>query len=167
MSHSFCGHEAIRPFQAFLTWAAGPSTNDVDSTTSDADPPSLVPMIPMQVSSSGWHIAKHAPFPQTSLQFLINKHSCRDIVTAVAMYLHHNISTCEVTPTNADLVDVYKHISMSLPSPQRLTEDTQQDVIWATPSIPSSQTKPGEPEHFDTVLVHDSPDAEDIGLTGV
>ena len=160
-------HEAIQSFQVFLTWAAGPSTNDVDTTPSDPDSLSPIPAISMHVASSGWQIARHAPFPQVPLQFLIDKHGCYDIVTAVATYLHQNIPTCEVTPTNADLVDVYKRISMSLPSPQQLTEDTQQDVIRATPSIPSSQTKPGEPEHFDTVLVHDSPDAEDIGLTGV
>ena len=84
----------------------------------------------------------------------------------MATYLRQNIPTCEVTPTNADLVDVYKHISMNLPSPQWLTEDTQQDLICAMPSIPSSKMKLGEPDRFDTVLVHDSPDAEDIGLTG-
>ena len=50
------------------------------------------------------------------------------------------------------------------PLPQQLTDETQKDSIHATPFW--HKCNQVIPQHFDTALVHDALEAEDIGLKG-
>ncbi|KAF8495591.1 hypothetical protein JB92DRAFT_2834758 [Gautieria morchelliformis] len=166
--------EAIHKFTAFLTWtnATHPVINrsydedgdsSTESETSSMDEPvELISHTP----STHWHIAKQAPMPGTSLQDLIEKHGAMDIVAALAMYLCQYVPNCQITPSTFDCVDVYTRLYIDLQSPQCLNDDIQKDIIRACPASHSPRKKCLVPALFDTALIHDTWDAEEIGLKG-
>ncbi|KAF8467074.1 hypothetical protein JB92DRAFT_3135695 [Gautieria morchelliformis] len=81
-------------------------------------------------------------------------------------YLNAHVPKGCVTASVYDFVDVYKQIIIDLPSPQRLTDETQHNTIGATPGHPNPGQKKSEPDHFDCVLVHEDGMAEDVGIKG-
>jgi hypothetical protein len=101
---------------------------------------------PPLLNRSNWHIARNVAFPKVLLQLLIDKHGTVDIVLAVTNYLHKWVPLCQVTPSAADFIDIYKQITIDVLSPQRLTDNTQTDVIWAIPTTHSTNKKHAEPD---------------------
>ncbi|KAF8497984.1 hypothetical protein JB92DRAFT_2834352 [Gautieria morchelliformis] len=104
--------------------------------------------------------------PGTSLQDLIENHGAMDIVAALGMYLRQYVPHCQITPSKFDRVDIYTRLYIDLQSPQRLDDGIQKDIIRACPASHSPRKKSLVPAHFDTALIHDTRDAEDIGLKG-
>ena len=164
--------EAIHSFNTFLAWTANQSdeTPSKPMTTLGSHLGASLDetMNGIQPSSppSRWHIARDPAFPKMALQVLIDTHGAVDIVSMLTDYLNKHVLHCQIMPTASDLVDVYKRISMEIPSPQGLSDHTQKDIIRAVPTTQSPKKQHPEPCHFDPVLVHDSADAEDIGLEG-
>ena len=160
--------EAIQSFNTFLAWTANQPGEPMTAlgTHLDASPVEVRQEIPPLTPQLRWHIAREPAFPRTALQTLIDKHGAIDIVATLTDYIHKHVPHCQVTPTSSDLVDVYKRITMDIPSPQGLSEHTQKDIIRAVPTTASPNKRRPEACHFDPVLVHDSADAEDIGLEG-
>ncbi|KAF8530855.1 hypothetical protein JB92DRAFT_2804267 [Gautieria morchelliformis] len=140
--------DAIHKFTGFLVWTH--AIPDSESNSNEADPP----------------IAKRAPWPKTPVRTLIKIHGAVDFVPALQAYLNEYVPKCCVTASVYDFVDVYKQITIELPSPQRLTDETQRDTIRATPGHPNPGRKNPEPDHFDCVLVHEDGLAEDVGIKG-
>ncbi|KAF8517451.1 hypothetical protein JB92DRAFT_3113473 [Gautieria morchelliformis] len=166
-------HEAIDAFKSFLAWTTDHRTDtstysDSDSQMSDdisdneSDRPADIAIPLLSSHSTKWQLAKEPPYPHVSLQFLQDKHGAVDIVPALTTYLATKVPGSRVTPSNYDLVDVYAKISRFLLSPQRLTDETQKDSIRATPF--RHERKQVILQHFDTALVHDDLEAEDVGL---
>ena len=87
-----------------------------------------------------------------------------DIVPALTTYLVTKVPGWQVTPSNYNLINVYAKILRFLLSPQWLTDETQKDRFHATPFW--HKCNQVIPQHFDTALVHDALEAEDIGLKG-
>ncbi|KAF8526818.1 hypothetical protein JB92DRAFT_3108051 [Gautieria morchelliformis] len=166
--------ESIHKFTAFLAWtnATRPVINRSDDEDSDSSTESETsgmeePVEPIScVPGTHWHIAKQAPMPGTSLQDLIENHGAMDIVAALGMYLRQYVPHCQITPSKFDRIDVYTRLYIDLQSPQRLDDDIQKDIIQACPASHSPRKKSLVPAHFDTALIHDTRDAEDIGLKG-
>ncbi|KAF8486519.1 hypothetical protein JB92DRAFT_3258522, partial [Gautieria morchelliformis] len=168
-------HEAIDAFKSFLAWTTDHRTDtstysDSDSQMSDdisdneSDRAADIAIPLLSSHSTKWQLAKEPPYPHVSLQFLKDKHGAVDIVPALTTYLATKVPGSRVTPSNYDLVDVYAKISRFLLSPQRLTDETQKDSVRATPF--RHERKQVIPQHFDTALVHDDLEAEDVGLKG-
>ncbi|KAF8511547.1 hypothetical protein JB92DRAFT_2813160 [Gautieria morchelliformis] len=166
-------HEAIDAFKSFLAWTTDHRTDtstysDSDSQMSDdisdneSDRPADIAIPLLSSHSTKWKLAKEPPYPHVSLQFLKDKHGAVDIVPALTTYLATKVPGSRVTRSNYDLVDVYAKISRFLLSPQQLTDETQKDSVRATPF--QHERKQVIPQHFDTALVHDDLEAEDIGL---
>ncbi|KIJ50250.1 hypothetical protein M422DRAFT_245497 [Sphaerobolus stellatus SS14] len=171
--------EYIHSFASYLSWLEDVAEGVPEPIEDEnEDPLSLPPELPATKASedeteaieaeSGltWRIAKKIPLPHTPVQYLIKEHGAADIVPALTKYLQENVPQCRVTPTEHDQYDVYKKITADIPSIQRLTNETIRDVIRATPAVNAKGRKKGEPAHFDCLLVHDKPDAEDVGLQG-
>ncbi|HEV7737215.1 MAG TPA: hypothetical protein VGO47_07590 [Chlamydiales bacterium] len=169
--------EAISRFTLFLHWTEAITTNAADNSVENEDmqlfagqQPATecnedVELIPTK-SKVTWQIAKKPHYPNISIQDLIMKHGAIDIIPALTMYLQSHVPQCHVTPTEYDEYDVYKHIVANIPLIQQLDETTYRDIIRAFPGTNPQDHKKADPAYFSSVLVHESPDAEDIGLKG-
>ena len=60
--------------------------------------------------------------------------------------------------------DLYKCVTFSLESIQQIDDMKLTDVVRATPFVPRQGQTPATPAHFDTVLIHYTPDAQDTGV---
>ncbi|KAF8522866.1 hypothetical protein JB92DRAFT_3094189 [Gautieria morchelliformis] len=163
--------DAIHKFTGFLVWTH--AIPDSESNSNEADPPlhdqervDRVHTTMMATRAPTWSIAKRAPWPKTPVRTLIKIHGAVDFVRALQAYLNDYVPKCCVTASVYDFMDIYKQITIDLPSPQRLTDETQLDTIRATPGHPNPGRKNPEPDHFDCVLVHEDGLAEDAGIKG-
>ncbi|KAF8499406.1 hypothetical protein JB92DRAFT_3099295 [Gautieria morchelliformis] len=160
--------DAIHKFTAFLIWTDAIPDSQSDSNKADEvqEPVEQVPAATVAAGAPTWSIAKRAPWPKTAVRTLINNHGAVDFVPALQAYLNAHVPKGCVTASVYDFVDVYKQIIIDIPSPQRLTDETQRDTIRATPGHPNPGRKKSEPDHFDCVLVHEDGVAEDVGIKG-
>jgi len=176
--------EAIHYFNSFLIWrnVVGEDEDDRNEEAEaegGAEMASTTSMQPVNdekeseetevIQGQGtltWRIPKKPSFPRTSVTRLIEDFGAIDIIPALIKYLETNVPACRVKPNEYDQFDVFKRIKADLPSMQRLDDGTFRDIVRAVPKVPAKGRKPAEPAHFDCVLVHDSPDAEDVGLNG-
>ncbi|KIJ55985.1 hypothetical protein M422DRAFT_150938 [Sphaerobolus stellatus SS14] len=173
--------EYIHSFTTYLEWREGISS-EVWEVNEDqevvADPESLAPQLKaLQLSDKEtesitsqygltWHITKKPSSPNTAVETLITDYGAVDIIPELTKYLDDNVPECRITPTQYDQYDVYNKIIAEIPAVQQLTNERLRDVIRVSPGVPSKGRKKAEPAHFDCVLVHARPDAEDVGLHG-
>ncbi|KAF8515663.1 hypothetical protein JB92DRAFT_3088385 [Gautieria morchelliformis] len=160
--------DAIHKFTAFLIWTDAIPDSQSNSNKADEvqEPVEQVPAATVAAGAPTWSITKHAPWPKTAVRTLINNHGAVDFVPALQAYLNAHVPKGCVTASVYDFVDVYKQIIIDIPSPQRLTDETQRNTIRATPGHPNPGWKKSEPDHFDCVLVHEDGVAEDVGIKG-
>ncbi|KAF8516269.1 hypothetical protein JB92DRAFT_3114317 [Gautieria morchelliformis] len=165
-------HDPILKFTAFLIWTHAITNSQSDSNKVDEplhvqEPVEQVQATMVAAGASTWSITKCAPWPKKPVRTLIKNHEAVDFVPAPQAYLNAYDPKGCVTASVYDFVDIYKQINIDLPSPQRLTDETQRNTIRATPGHPNPGQKKSEPDHFDCVLVHKDGLAEDVGIKGV
>ncbi|KAF8513875.1 hypothetical protein JB92DRAFT_3083116 [Gautieria morchelliformis] len=145
--------EAVDAFKDFFAWTTEHPTDTSTYANSDlqmsdglsdheSDWPANIAVPLLSPHSTQWKLTKEPPYPNVSLESLKDMYGAVDIVLGLTTYL----------------------ISRSLLSPQRLTNQMQKDTIHATPF--RHEHRQAIPQHFDTALVHDDLEAEDIGLKG-
>ncbi|KAF8495829.1 hypothetical protein JB92DRAFT_3099803 [Gautieria morchelliformis] len=123
--------DAIHKFMGFLVW-----THAIPDRPSGSSP-----------NHHDGHRSTHLEYCQactmaeTPVQTLIKIHGAVDFVPALQAYLNEYVPKCCVTALVYDFVDVYKQITIEIPSPQRLTDETQRDMIRATPGHRILDTK--------------------------
>ncbi|KAF8513879.1 hypothetical protein JB92DRAFT_3116025 [Gautieria morchelliformis] len=143
--------EAVDAFKDFFAWTTEHPTDTSTYANSDlqmsdglsdheSDWPANIAVPLLSPHSTQWKLTKEPPYPNVSLESLKDMYGAVDIVLGLTTYL----------------------ISRSLLSPQRLTNQMQKDTIHATPF--RHEHRQAIPQHFDTALVHDDLEAEDIGL---
>ncbi|KAF8479966.1 hypothetical protein JB92DRAFT_3133291 [Gautieria morchelliformis] len=146
-------HEAVDAFKHFL------------ACDHESDRPADIAVPLLSPHSTKWQLTNEPPYPNVSLEFLKDKYGAVNIVLALTTYLVTKVPGCHVTPSNYDLVNVYAQILRSRLSPQCLTDETQKDSICATPFW--HECTQAIPQHFDTALVHDDLEAQDVGLKAI
>jgi hypothetical protein len=173
--------EKLHRFASFLTWreaiekkaaedakdnTAAPKEQEIRNERGDAKAQHQEENDQEMEGSGLWQLAKEPQCPKVSLNSLVDTHQTIDIVNELTTYLKTNVPACRVQPSDHDFVDVYTRMSTIQPSPQGLSDDSRRDVVRASPAKPETGKKKAEIAHFDTVLVHEGTNAENIGLEG-
>lgn len=113
-----------------------------------------------------YHLAKHPGFPNTSLTTLTTQFHAPDFLSAITIFLSAIHKPEHVLLTEDTRFDLYKRVTFSLPSIQQIDDAQITDVVHAMPFVPCQGRTPATPAHFDMVLVHYIPDAQDTGVKG-
>jgi len=181
MIHYLTLQEAIHHFTNFLLWTrvidevakdegAGGAEEEEQENTSIAllvEENKSEEMVTIQTNSRlTWCIPKKPSYPHTAVTCLVEYFGAVNIIPALIKYLEKNVPSCRITLNEYGQFDVYKQIKADLPLLQGLSDKTQQDLICTSPQNLVKGQKPAEPVHFDCALVHNSPEAEDVGLKG-
>lgn len=95
-------------------------------------------------------------------QEILNKnHRAVDFLPALTNHICNKYPLGDVQPTQTDCFHVYKHMTILIKPLNGIEMNEHQDVIWATPNF-----EDGEKSWFDTVLIHEDEQAEQIGIEG-
>ncbi|KAG1821369.1 hypothetical protein EV424DRAFT_1472331 [Suillus variegatus] len=145
--------ESIAIQEAYLRWWALQQPADSDSVTLDSDLNGPAPtaanfiILPHQAqhftmltASRGYFVPRRCPFPNSTIQRLLDEHSASLFIPALEDFLHNHL-------TPQDQIDVYKYLKVLSPARPHIN-------IAKSPVIPLKDARKGPaPAHFDTVLV--------------
>ena len=102
-----------------------------------------------------------------SLDSLASQFHAVDFLPTLEAFIKHFIPHTKAKLTSHSRFDAFKRVTFKLSSLQQFEEIKHKDVIRATPYVPPQEQKAAVPEHFDTVLVHYTTDAEETSVEGV
>ncbi|KAH9979616.1 hypothetical protein BJV74DRAFT_879411 [Russula compacta] len=153
--------EAVDHHTAYLDWI---STNGSDSDDSDVENEPIFSSHPKRTSAlfvpsgfmSGhaYHLPKTCPLPSTPVSHLISAFGATTFVSAFQAFLTKHIPSSRIKASPYDRFNVYKFITVLLPSVPYISDQKRLNKLWASCVIPSwSPQKPETPAHFDTALI--------------
>jgi hypothetical protein len=189
MVHWLRRQEALDSFTAYLEWvipeyeAQDLEVEEDEEDEEDEESNKVVPepisgvqedaedRIPEDATQWGGltihKLAKHIPLPATPVPTLQEKYGTVDFVPCLQVD-ERELPQCEITPSDVDLVDVFKHVKLSYKTLQGFGDPHELDTIRATPLVPPlREGRPTTPAYFDTALVDMQGDAGPFGMEGI
>lgn len=164
--------EKIFAFSAYLRWRES-QTHTLDRGEAEVtliDTARLAgPDAPDEEMNVGrtYHLAKHPGYPHTPLSTLATHFHAHDFLPALSTFLILGGRSATARLLNEQTrFDLYKRVTFSLQTIQQIDNKVTLDVVRATPFVPRRGRTPATPAHFDTVLIHYSPDAQETGVKG-
>ncbi|KAF8580306.1 hypothetical protein K439DRAFT_1619902 [Ramaria rubella] len=117
----------------------------------------------------GWTyaLAKHPPYPCVLVSTLIQDFHTVNFLPAMTAFLKHTHSQCTFPLNEHSCFNVDKRVTFQLRSIQQIEATMTKDVVRASRGVPRRGRITKPPPHFDTVLVHYTPDAQETGANGV
>jgi hypothetical protein len=166
--------EKLHTFATFLHWRASKThqleeeETEEETMAASTGPATTHDNVDSEDVDIGrtYHLAKHPAFPNTPLSILATEFHVPDFLPAVVAFMKRTPSRGQAVLTEHTRFDVYKRVTFSLQSIQRIEARDTKDVVRATPYVPRRGQAPAIPAHFDTVLVHFTPDAQETGVKG-
>ncbi|OBZ68084.1 hypothetical protein A0H81_11960 [Grifola frondosa] len=142
--------EAVQRFSAYLhvDEEEDMDSGDVDNTDWHLDP---------QPTAAAYSVAKEPGLPNTPVHSLQDNFGCIDFVRALEHFLRHSSGTQALPPaaqniTSTTRFNVYKRMTVHLPSLRQVSSVPTKDTIRAMPKQATSGLRKAVPAHFDTVL---------------
>ncbi|KAH9974860.1 hypothetical protein BJV74DRAFT_879658 [Russula compacta] len=163
--------EAVDRHTAYLDWiSTSRSRNELttsdgsDSDNSDAENEPIFSSHPKRTSAlfvpsgfmSGhaYHLPKTCPLPSTPVSRLISAFGATTFVSAFQAFLTKHIPSSRIKASPYDQFNVYKFITVLLPSVPYISDQKRLNKLRASCVIPSrSPRKPKTLAHFDTALI--------------
>ncbi|KAG1835333.1 hypothetical protein DFJ58DRAFT_908621 [Suillus subalutaceus] len=168
--------ESIHIQDAYLRWwgsqhpvnqGSNSLEQDSDASGSDSDSdgtgpgqfcidlPCQVQRFTMVTGSHGYFVPRTCPFPNSTIQRLLNEHGASLFIPSLEAFLRIHVpswSHRKLTPQ--DRVNVYKYLKILSPAQPHINNRKCLFKVRASPVIPATDVRrPPAPAHFDSVLV--------------
>ena len=127
------------------------------TTTTEVNKPSSSTTLPH------YTLAKKAPFPNTPVDQLMSDYGAMDFIPALTSFLLENIPQCKITPSQFDQFDVFKQIIINLPPNFYLSNQPWTSYLRGTPPVKLIGRKSGTPGCFDTALITQAREVQQLG----
>ena len=115
-----------------------------------------------------YHISKTSPLPRIPISKLASEYGAMEFLPALETFLKDHMPANTLMPNAFDRFDLFKSISILLPSQPHVSDTKRRVTIRATPQHSNGPRKLPTPARFDTALIIEDVDAyEDSGLAGV
>jgi hypothetical protein len=180
--------EAVHRFGTYLQWAmpgytAGSSQEELDDEDDDEDDeqgslkddeeeaeeeaeleakpeeePELEQVEVSDENSISYEIAKHAPYPHTSVQEIVEEYKCVDFLYYLEAFITKHLIEVKGIPNHSTVFPVYKQAVLTLPTFLRAASERRRDVVQATRAVSASRATNGGykvavPPYTSTVIV--------------
>ena len=141
--------EAVDRDAAYLDWISLPTP------TSENTKHNLERFIPSGIKPGhAYCLPKTCPFPNIPVSRLMSVFSALDFVPAFQAFLKKHIPNSRIPASIHDRFNVYKSVTILLPSVAHISDQKQLNMLRACCVIPShGRRKLDTPAHFDTALV--------------
>ncbi|KAG1792002.1 uncharacterized protein HD556DRAFT_1432737 [Suillus plorans] len=148
MTTWLCQQESIYLQEAYLRWWSSQNTANEDTHSQDSD----TSIDSDSDASRGYFVPRTIPFPNSTIQRLIDEHGASAFIPALEEFTHRKF-------TPQDWVDVYKYLKVLSPPRPHVNNAKCLFKVHAVPVIPSKDARKGPaPAHFNTVLVIEDED---------
>ncbi|KAH9979692.1 hypothetical protein BJV74DRAFT_879402 [Russula compacta] len=150
--------EAVDRHTAYLDWiSTSRSRNELttsDGSDSDDSDAENEPIFSSHPKRHAYHLPKTCPLPSTPVSRLISAFGATTFVSAFQAFLTKHIPSSRIKASPYDRFNVYKFITVLLPSVPYISDQKWLNKLRASCVIPSrSPRKPETPAHFDTALI--------------
>jgi hypothetical protein len=158
--------EAFALRHSYLDWlsnALASPTYEDDNSDDEEDVPSArlddltVQLPPTTLPATAYTIPKAASFPDVTILQLETIHGAVDFIPAFSRFLSKFFPTCSITPSRYDRFPVYKQLSFRMAANRYISQKLRTCRMRAIPATLGKGRTPGNPAHFDTVLVIENP----------
>ncbi|KAF8583280.1 hypothetical protein K439DRAFT_1647284 [Ramaria rubella] len=160
------GYCKIHAFAAYLQWRGHGEEELIDmiGETAAQPYPSHFKDQDKEINIGHMYRLANCPgFPNVPVSTLINDFGALEFLPALTAFLKHVNPGCTSLPNQHMHFDLYKRVHFSLHSIQQIDDTIITDVVRASPLVPRRGRTTGVPVHFDTVLVHYTPEAKETG----
>ncbi|KAF8582361.1 hypothetical protein K439DRAFT_1618334 [Ramaria rubella] len=111
-------------------------------------------------------LAKHPTYPCVPVSTLIQDFHMVDFLPAMTAFLKCTLPQCTFPLNEHSRFNVYKRVPFQLRSIQQIEATMTKDIVRASRGVPHRGRIAETPSHFDMVLVHYTPDAQETGAKG-
>jgi len=148
-----------------------PQTDDGEDVFDSEVPPEIEHEVTAKLDDTRlftYHIAKQSPLPHIPISRLAAEYGATEFIPALEIFLKDHMPTNPLKPSTFDRFDLFKSISILLPSKPHVSDAKRRITIHATSQHSNGPRKPPTPARFDTALIIEDIDAyhEEGGLAG-